>query len=204
MLKEQATDQLTAFETVRRTNLINGLFDDTALASSVPSNLRDASINEPMQWKPVIIEADGVGQESVAEQSGALNRCVKAIDSFLNPACIGVKFPCLVGRPGSGKSHVLKLACAYAISKGMQVELLSFTSERARKLGGNHMHLVFPLSVSRSSVTVSHAIVYDCLKNLERDPLKQAVLKRTDVFIYEEIGLLSSQVFCCHGEESCL
>ena len=57
------------------------------------------------------------------------------------------------------------------------------------------MHLVFPLNVSRAAVTVSHGVVSECLSNLEKDPLKLAVIKRTDVFVYEEIGLLSSQMF---------
>ena len=91
---------------------------------------------------------------------------------------------------------MLKIACAYALSKGLQVELMSFTSERARKLGGNHMHLVFPLAVNRGTVTLAHQIAQDCLKSLEKDPLKEAVVKRTDVFIYEEIGMLSTQTFC--------
>ena len=104
-------------------------------------------------------------------------------------------FPCLLGRAGSGKSHVLKLAVAYALSKGLQVELMSFTSERARKLGGNHLHLVFPLGVSNNRIEFSHSIATACLGQLEKDPLKTAMLKRTNVLFFEELGLLSAEVF---------
>ena len=175
--------------------MIDGLLDDPAHSASLPTNLHEATIGAPLRWTPSVTGIAGMSQQSVAEQSDALSWCVRAVDSFTDPACRGVKFPCLVGRPGSGKSHVLKIACAYALSKGLQVELMSFTSERARKLGGNHMHLVFPLPVSRAAVTVSHAVVSECLSKLEKDPLKLAVTKRTDVFVHKEISLLSSQTF---------
>ena len=42
---------------------------------------------------------------------------------------------------------------------------------------------------------MTHEIVYECLKSLENDKLKTAVLKRTDVFVIEEIGLFSCQIF---------
>ena len=195
MLKEQATEQLKIFENDRKSNLVRGLFEDLALVNSLPQNLANATIDVPIEWMPTIEPTNGIGPEAIAEQSEALRYCIQAIDWFTNPVCRGLRFPCLVGRPGSGKSHVLKIACAYAISKGLQVELMSFTSERARKLGGNHLHLIFPLTVNKGRVEISHEIVHDCIKNLGNDPLKTAVIKRTDVFLIEEIGLFSAQIF---------
>jgi hypothetical protein len=127
--------------------------------------LHDATPDKPLNWTPIIHPVHGISAETVGEQSEALLLCRQAIDWFVNPACRGVKFPCLVGRPGSGKSHVLMLACAYALSKGLQVEMSSFTSERARKLGGNHLHLVFPLNVSTGAVAVASLLAHDCVKN---------------------------------------
>ena len=161
----------------------------------IPNNLIEATLDIPLGWVPTIPSSNDISIEATNEQSVALGHCVQTVDWFMNPACRGVKFPCLVGRPGSGKSHVLKLACAYALSKGLKVELMSFTSERARKLGGNHLHIVFPLKVSKGRIPMSHEIATDCLQVLQSDPLKEAVIKRTDVFFFEEIGLLSSQLF---------
>jgi len=96
------------------------------------------------------------------------------------------------------------MACAYALSKGLQVELMSYTSERARTLGGavikivlmtNHMHSIFSLPVRGALVTATHSIVSECVTALQKDPLKMALIKHTDVFLYEEIGLLSAQLF---------
>ena len=196
MLKDQASDEVRNLETSRRVSLIQGLLDDPVIAGVLPDTLAEATADLPLDWIPVILPADGLSDEAVHEQSQALRVCISAVDRFVHAGCRGVKFPCLVGRPGSGKSHILKLACAYALSKGLQVELMSLTSERARKLGGNHLHLVFPLGVKRGGSTLSNGIAYDCFQKLKRDEMKKLVIKRTDVFVFEEIGLVSAQMFC--------
>jgi hypothetical protein len=195
MLKEQATDAVTKKEQIRRANLVAALQDDPAICNSLPDNLLTASLASPLEWKPEIVLVGNISEEAVVEQSAALDCCVKAIDRFVNVACRGVRFPCLLGRAGSGKSHVLKLGLAYALSKGLQCELLSFTSERARKLGGSHMHLVFPFGVNHSRVSFTHDLVASCMASLDKDQMKMSMLKRTDVFIFEELGLLSAEYF---------
>ena len=72
---------------------------------------------------------------------------------------------------------------------------MSFSSERARQLGGNHMHAVFPFGVMNGRIAFSHAYASSCLAGLERDPMKKALIKRTDVLVFEEIGLLSAEYF---------
>ena len=198
MLKDQASDELKSKEAVRKSNLISALYDDDAVRPSLPElpeMLEAATLNEPLQWTPIIQPVDGVDAAAVAEQTAALQCCVNAVDKFLTPGCCGVKFPCLVGRAGSGKTHVLKMAVTYALSKGLTVELMSWTSERARKLGGNHLHLVFPIEVNKSRIAFSHAIAGQCLAQLNRSPMKKALIMRTDVFAWEELGLLSAEMF---------
>lgn len=90
---------------------------------------------------------------------------------------------------------MLKLAVAYCLYKMLRVEMLSWTSERARKVGGNHVHLVFPLSVTNNRLSFSQDIVNGCLRRLEKDASRRELLKRTDVFVFEEIGLLSAEYF---------
>jgi hypothetical protein len=195
MLKEQACDLLLSKEKLRRANLVTALFDDSAICDMLPTDLIAATMDHPLQWNPHIVPIHGISLETVHEQNTALQCCITAINAFLTPSSCGVKFPLLVGRPGSGKSHVLKLATAYALSKGLQVELMSFTSERARKLGGTHLHLVFPFGVALGKVSFAHKFASVCLAKLRMDPMKEALIKRTDVFIFEEIGLLSAEYF---------
>lgn len=91
---------------------------------------------------------------------------------------------------------MLKLAAAYALSKGLKLEQMSFTSDRARKHGGSHLHLVFAYGVNRGRfVFFSQNYVTLCLAQLGKDPEKKAILMRTDVFVFEEIGLLSAEYF---------
>jgi len=195
MLKDEATGQVYECEERRRKCLIEGLLEDPVVAAGVPADFASANADVLCNWRPCILPDDRVRDEAVAEQTRALDICVRAIDWFINPFCRGVKFPCLVGRPGSGKSHVLKLATLYAIAKGLKVELMALTSERARKLGGNHLHLVFPLPIGRGRTEVTHTVAFDCLKNLDLDKSRKLLLKRTDVFVVEEIGLISAQIF---------
>jgi hypothetical protein len=44
-------------------------------------------------------------------------------------------------------------------------------------------------------VSFSYSLAASCLSNLEKDPLRTALLQRTDVFVFEEIGLLSAEYF---------
>jgi AAA domain len=193
-LKEQATEILKAKETERKAQLIAALMDDAAISDILPVDLILSTLESP-RWQPEIVEVDDISAEAISEQRAALRCCTDAVDKFLTPTCCGLKFPCLVGRAGSGKSHVLKLASAYALSRGLQVQLMSWTSERARKLGGSHLHLVFPLQVSQQRIMCSTSVAYRCLASLDKDPLRKAMIIRTDVFVFEEIGLLSSEYF---------
>ena len=173
MLKEQASDLIKQKELTRRQVLVDGLFDDRAVAASLPAVLKTLTNFDPIQFVPSIEQSDGLSDAAVAEHRLVLACCVRAIDRFLEPNCTGVKFPCLVGRPGSGKSHVLKIATAYCLCKGLSVELMSWTSKRARKLGGNHLHLVFPLIVKNNRTCYSQDLVTGCMKRLKQDPLKK-------------------------------
>jgi len=116
---------VTDKELHRKQSLVNALVDDAAIRPSLPSNLADAMLANPLHWIPCIAPVDGISENAILEQTNALRCCVHAINKFMDPLCRGLKFTCLVGRAGSGKSHVLKLAVAYAISKGLHVELMS-------------------------------------------------------------------------------
>ena len=191
-LKEQATAQVTQIEQTRRQQIVNGLMDDAAVCDQLPADLVNATLSSPLAWIPQIQPVDMLSADSLQEQCNALAHCLGAIDQFLDPVCRGVRFPCLVGRPGSGKTHVLKLACSYALAKGLQCEMIS---HRSRVLGGRHLHLCFPLPVKQGVLYLSDGIATECLRVLNRDPLKKAVIARTDVFFFEEIGLLSAEYF---------
>lgn len=159
MLKDKADEELKARELRRINSLITALLDDDTVNVMLPLNLGDATLDCPLEWRPEIRAVVGISTESIDEQSRALDCCLSAVDKFMTLRPGGVKFPCLVGRAGSGKSHILKLATAYALSKGLSVQWVSWTSERARQLGGSHLHVIFPFSVLDRRVASAQTIV---------------------------------------------
>jgi hypothetical protein len=110
MLKEQATEILYSNEAIRKDNIVCALLEDPAVRGLLPENLSACSLTNPVHWTPQMLRIDDMTVEMVAEQNAALQCCMSAIDDFMDASSVGVKYPLLVGRAGSGKSHVLKLA----------------------------------------------------------------------------------------------
>lgn len=105
MLKDQAGELLIQEEASRRKMLIDALFDDGALSQHLPAELRDADADLSAHV-PRVMQTAGISDAAFAEQQSALACCIRAVDQFLQPNCRGVKFPCLVGRPGSDLNPV--------------------------------------------------------------------------------------------------
>ena len=103
MLKNEANIILKQEESDRR-NLINALFGDPAVAVGLPPELNTQNNCDPIVYNPEILQIPGITPEALAEQELAPTCCIRTVDHFLEPTCRGVKFPCLIGRPGSGKS----------------------------------------------------------------------------------------------------
>jgi hypothetical protein len=106
-----------------------------------------------------------------------------------------VRFPLLLGPPGASKTHILLTVCAYALSKGLKTMIVAITSERARILGGEHVHWLFAIPVIKSTLETPVMSAEKSLAALARQPVRMAFLKRLDVMIFEEIGLLSVELY---------
>jgi len=58
--------------------------------------------------------------------------------------------------------------------------------------------LKFQCRIGRAAAvraTRSTSVAYRCLASLDKDPLRKAMIIRTDIFVFEEIGLFSSEYF---------
>lgn len=130
------------------------------------------------------------------EQTVTLNALVAVVDEYSNLGTAYVMSPLLIGPPGSGKTFLLLQICLYCISKGLKTTVTALTAERATVLGGEHVHLLFGYPFSSSSLEAVEVTAQKCLLQLQRNDVKQAYLKRLDVLIVEEIGLIPSHV--CH------
>jgi hypothetical protein len=192
-IKIQAEEKLQALEKSNRdrflTVLLSYNFENAPgfdLASNAPA----------FEFIPTLTaDFPGQSRSSKAEQRLCLGMLKSAIQSFSNIGSSFVKFPLLCGPPGAGKTYLLMLAALFCLSKGLNTIITAITAERAQVLGGEHLHMLFCLPVSQSKLQSVTAVVENCLGNLVRNPIKLAYLKRLDVIIIEEIGLLAGYLF---------
>ena len=149
----------------------------------------------PTVYNVALDRAPAQSDASFVEQTAALHALRTALDTLHQPGQTFLRFPLLVGPPGCGKTHLLMLAQAYAMSKGMRTMVLTFTAERAQMLGGQHIHLLFGIPVVAKGVYTVNNIAEMTLGTLAKNPLKMEALCRIQVFILEEIGLVSAEMF---------
>ena len=191
----QATEEVQKLELARRSVAVDALFIE--LADSVPNFPAVASLKEklPVDFAPEVNPLPEQLQASVDEQSTTLAACVNAIDNLFQATTTFTKWPLLVGPPGSGKTHILLIAQTYAFARCLKTQLVAMTSERARRLGGEHIHLLFGLPVTRGHACTISVLAEQTLFRLKRTPIRLAALQRLDVLFIEEIGLISAETF---------
>nr|XP_039258626.1 uncharacterized protein LOC120335208 [Styela clava] len=210
-IRNAAEDEIAMIENVRRRNLIESLH--SALLNAGVSNLPTtedvfhANLAEPINhWIPLFSESavaslmprsDLQTDESYSEQVMTLEIALNAIKAYMNPEPVSSssKFPCIVGPPGAGKTFLIQLIAFIALSLGFRVTLLSLTSERARSLGGIHIHQMFPLPVTDKYNKSPDKSYCHMMQSLSKSGKKMVMLQRTDIFIFEEIGLISAETY---------
>ena len=148
-----------------------------------------------VEFLPQITPIRNQSAASLEEQNRALNTCITAINTLHNNQPSSRNCFVLVGPPGAGKTHILLLANTYALSKNMPSLLTAITSERARRLGGTHIHMLFHIPVLNANVQTVQNIVSKALLSLSKKPVQLAMLQRLKVLFIEEIGVLSAQLF---------
>jgi hypothetical protein len=157
---------------------------------------RSMSIDVPEElgpgWRPVLEQQPNQTSASYEEQKGALDLCLKAVDAYKEKKD-SLRFPILTGPPGTGKTHTMFHAALYAASLGLNVMMTAITGERARMLGGIHYHYLLDWHGSSSQFTSVQYTIKSCLQSLYQHPLKLAKLAQTDVFGFDEIGMVNSE-----------
>ena len=189
----QATLDVEQLELERRSVAVDALF--YALHEAIPNFPDVHSLKEKVitDFVPQIFPLPQQLHASVKEQSSALMDCQRAIDNLFVANATFIKWPLLVGPPGSGKTHILLLAQTYALPRGLNAQLVAMTSERASRLGGEHIHLLLGLPVLQESPHTISALAEKTLFHLRRSPIRMAALQRIDLLFIEEVDLVSSE-----------
>nr|XP_039271517.1 uncharacterized protein LOC120345964 isoform X2 [Styela clava] len=210
-IRHTAEEDIAIIENVRRLNLIDTLRNALVNAgiTSLPTaeDVFRANLAEPLyHWIPLFSEcattsliprSDHQTDESYFEQVTTFELALNALKAFMHPqrstSCC--RFPCIVGPPGAGKTFLIQLLAFVSLSLGYRVSLLSLTSERARSLGGIHIHQVFPLPVTEKYNKSPDKSYCHMMQSLSKSGKKMVLLQRTDIFIFEEIGLISAEIY---------
>jgi hypothetical protein len=112
-------------------------------------------------WDPVesIAQFDQQSDESYQEQVFAINVLKSTINKYINPLAIDgtsmthTKGVIIHGGPGTGKTHVAKLAVLFAICNGMKIISTSLLGIHASNLGGTHLHSLFCWTPQKHELT---------------------------------------------------
>ncbi|CAG0890579.1 unnamed protein product [Cyprideis torosa] len=195
--EEELQNALHDSENSIRNVLLETAYKNNVNLPGIPTlqQFKEATIQDPLQWIPQLTRAPGQSEDSVREQESAMNLGIAAVVKYLDPATTGVKHVLFTGPPGAGKSKLTEVLTLFAISKGLTVVVTSLASERSRSCGGRHIHLLFPMMVSMNRRSHPLLDAQDCIRNLTKNPIKLLILQRTNVFIFEEIGLVSAEMF---------
>jgi hypothetical protein len=142
-LAEDSRRRLKQNQDERRTNILLSI---RGSGIEFPDELVDNPDSSDFTWDPQITPFPNQVQASVDEQRYVMTICKNAIDRKIAGEPF-TRFPIIVGPPGTGKTHLMMRAVTYAIAQNLKVNILSVTGERARALGGQHVHLAFSYPV---------------------------------------------------------
>ena len=162
-----------------------------------PSNVTNKPLSltdVPQQiWVPDIVQGDIQTNSSFSEQGEVIDAIIRDISALITSDESYVsKAHIIMGKPGSGKSHVSSICLLFALSNGLCAFATSLSSRRASAFNCEHIHRLFCLGVN-SSTDVASA-VEQALKKLEFKPERKALLLSLDVLVIEEIGLISAEL----------
>ena len=189
---DKGTEDVERLLDTRRNNLVDALE-----LENIPDfpNAQDLRTQQVVNYNPNLQRTQNQSHESFIQQNITLRLCIESIDSMLLAFITFQQSVLIVGSPGSGKTHILLTALTYALARRLQCQLVALTSERARRLGGEHLHLFFGIPAQTSRCSTMRALAEITLFRLAKNPVRLAGLQRLDVLFIEEVGLISAQLF---------
>ena len=192
LMRDKAEKEVESFILDKRTQLIHCIHQQNVIG--IP-NLDVMLNNDRFIYDPILHKVDQQSSESFGEQLLALEHLKSSIQKYCSLNTNFVKGSVLMGPPGAGKTYILLIACLYALSMGLTCALTAITGERARMLGGEHLHSIFKFPVDNPSSSTPSTIAASCLAALIRNKIRHAYLKAIDVLVIEEIGLIPNFFF---------
>jgi len=192
-IAQAANDALREFERHSREKIIDSIQTDENILIDARENI--LACTPCADRFPVTIErADGQTEASHEEQSLAFNMCQAAVDDYCNPRCVFEQSILLTGPPGAGKTYLFQKVLLYCLLRGLRVAVTATMSERARGLGGEHLHWLFGIPVTTAPHETPPTLALKTINALATRPQRAAFLKRLDILFFDEIGQLSGEM----------
>ena len=203
-LQSSLTDKFNEFWRDNTRKQLQSIYKDCQNIRGIPLRGEVESVTRfsHFDWDPVesIVQNDGQSIESYQEQVFALRVFKSTIDKYINPPIIDstslthTKGVIIHGGPGTGKTHVSKLAVLYALCKGLKIISTSILGARASDLGGTHLHSLFCWTPQKHASTPFRTASSALLK-IARKPISRHIILSLDALFIDEIGTLSNQQF---------
>lgn len=128
---------------------------------------------------------------SYVEQRKVIEEAKHAIDAY----CVGKahKNIVIVGGPGNGKTTVAQLITVYALYQGLRGIPTSIVADRAKQLGGIHIHqlcCIKPTSDKKSPGRMAE----NAIATIYRHPEILHFWRTVDFLFFDELGLFSAEM----------
>jgi predicted GIY-YIG superfamily endonuclease len=178
-MQEETNSKVKDFHNNQQTLFVNTLLNDLrtcGLSSILPTpqsllNSRIIPIHTQSFFPPPITFRQNVS--SYTEQTKVNNLAVKEVNNY-------------------GKTTVCEMISLYSISKGMNGISTSIVADRAKQLGGIHIH---SLCCMNGSSGPPGRIAENALSRLYRNPRMLWLWKNLDFIYFDELGLFNAETF---------
>ena len=189
-LVEQANESALQFYNDVRESLCTAV----SYLPNVPDkeSLVQADKEHPLEWIPTLKRLPDQSDLSVIECNIVCNRTREAIQSYMMVSLHTTKSIIICGGPGTGKTFQLCIACAYALSQGLNVVITAAMAERAISLGGRHIHYLF--CIPGENITNIHHLIDKLIRGLNKNAERIQFLRMLDVMFIDEFRYLSAEL----------
>ena len=189
---ETVNEKTAKFLKTVRINVCKGVVSSRKVPNCpTEESLIAATTACPVQFVPTLEKLTDQSRVSSEKQKFVMVKFITAIHRYLSADSNFVTHQFVLGRPGTGKSTISLFAVCYALTRGLTCMVTTFAGEKAAELGGIHLHRLIPLMPSENILVMKH--VESTVQNLYRDPSRLVLLKKLDVLVVEEIGMLNSE-----------
>ena len=186
-------EETEAIQLVMEKSKMVAYFQTCQTPLPIEQTMLEATVENPVPWKPIIQKSPDQSKDSYLEQSRILNKLINSIDMYKRGHCTFLRHQIIFGPPGSGKTFVMLKSLAYAICQGLNCVVTSLAAERSAALAGKHLNALIPFPVEK--YPSAESLSKKALSNLQRSPIKSRILQNLDVIFFEELSMICSELW---------